>query len=56
MLGSLGLLRRDQAIGRAFFVAGVLAYLVSVAGGLVTAAGAPEKREKIENETRRPRR
>jgi hypothetical protein len=46
MLGRLGLMQRDQAIGHDFWLIGVVLYLVAIGAGLVTLTGAPAKTDE----------
>jgi hypothetical protein len=46
MLGRLGLMQRDQAIGHDFWLIGVVLYLVAIGAGLVTLTGTPAKTDE----------
>ena len=46
MLGRLGLLQRDQAIGHDFWLIGVALFLLAIAAGLVTLTAVPVKSDE----------
>ena len=46
MLGRLGLMQRDQAIGHDVWLIGTVLYLVAIGAGLVTLTGAPAKTDE----------